>query len=530
MKKLLFPLLSAILCFAACEQLEQLSNGSGTGTQANRVAFSTSVGAFTKATETAFEEGDLIGISALSPINKTNVCYTFRGDSLSASDPICWAEGQSGPAKFVAMYPYKNGLDPARPFSFEVSPDQSNSTAGSDLLAAVTDAAEGTVRLAFTHKLSKIVVSVEGVEATSVTIVNVPLSVNADILAGTFTATSDRSSVRAHKNASGKWEAIVAPHTSYAGIIKVVAADGKTYEFNPSGQNITLASGVQVSATVTPAQTPVPQQTAYTYSISDWQDGGNVSYTSGAGEDLKEHDCYLSVNDEFVPMDYAGNCVWSITREFNTRDYCVIFIDNRFIGRGFETNYLEFDGVYRAEKTLYYWIPSFPCKATVSFDYANEKISISYEDTWQDAGSVKLEGAVLQGLGFAGTPAGGYTAKWQKNKYAEGIYRVYRPFDYLKGSVNDLGEGHIVLEIVANAETGTNDVGVLHSVTGLQYEFWPEEDPGYLAPVSLDGLSVYGTKTDNVISFGEDVVVVQYLYDKPEGMVMNSAFTLTILN
>jgi hypothetical protein len=533
MKKLLFPVLAAMLCFVACEEMNIPGIEPG-GQKADPVVFTALVGDFTKVSSgTSFDEGDAIGITALAPINRTNVCYTVKSGALSADDPICWASDQSQTVKFIGVYPFKNGLDPTKSFSFSANGNQSRGTSDSDLLTAVAEAKEGTVQLAFAHRMSKLVITVEGVEATAVSVENVPLSLQADIVAGTYTAGEVPSSVIAFKNSDGKWEAIVAPHKRYAGVIKVTAQDGKTYEFTPSVTDGELGSGKMVTATVTANSAPAEQAVSYTYSIDDWVAGGTIPYTPGAGADTAEHDCYLSVNGTFEKMDYAGNCVWSITRAFTGREYCVVYIDNKFVGRGFEDNYIQFDGEYEAMVTLYYWIaPEYPCKVTISYDMVKEKIRFAFidSDTWADAGTVTVNGNILEGFGFPAAPNSTVTVPWQKNKYDENVFRAVGPFDYLKNGGVNVGPGHVVLQLgISDEYHDGNLVSFLMSNTGLQYEFWPVDDPGFYYPIFIDGQNVYGSIENNVITFEKGSVHVKYS-DYAEITEVNSAVTFTINN
>jgi hypothetical protein len=497
------------------------------------VVFVTSVDAFTKVTGSFFDEGEAIGITALSPINKTNVCYTVKDGALTAADPICWLEDQTDTTRFLAVYPFTSSLNPAQPFTFTANVDQTRGSDSSDLLtAAMTSTKQaGAVRLAFYHRMAKLVISVEGGDASSVTIENVPLAATADIVKGTFTAAGSNGSVKAGKQSDGTWTAIIAPHKGYAGVVKVVSNDGKETVYRPSGDVADLTSGKQATIQLRPVTVDPAKEATYSYSIEEWYDCGVLPYTPGAeGADYAEHNCmlYRANTGDYFDMEYSGNSVWSYTGVFNQNDYFVLYIDNRFWGRGFESNCLQFDGDYNAMRTLYYWMIDYPCKATVTYDMLNEKIHISYEDTWEDAGQVKIEGNLLQGLGVAAS-SGPVTVPWQKNRYAESVYRAVGPFDYLNGSGTSVNPGHIVLDIAVKANDVENNVSFLKSNTGLLYAFWPEEAPEYLSPVIIYYQSVYGIIEGNVITIPAGSVVVPD-FNAPEGTIMNSEVKLTILN
>ena len=90
MKKI-YSIIALALTFASCSSLMEKDV---TPAGQNAVRFTTNIGAFaTKATADAFENGDQVGIIANEPINVDNVLYTFSGNTLTSSTPICWLEG-----------------------------------------------------------------------------------------------------------------------------------------------------------------------------------------------------------------------------------------------------------------------------------------------------------------------------------------------------------------------------------------------------------------------------------------------------
>ena len=529
MKRIFFSLLPALLMFAACEEMAKLEeelNG-----PKDAVVFVTSVDAFTKVSGSFFDEGEAIGITALSPINRTNVCYTVKGGSLTAADPICWLADQEDTTRFLAVYPFTSGQDPTQPFTFTVNADQTRGGDSSDLLtAAVTSTKqEGAVRLAFRHRMSKLVINVEGADVSAVTVENVPLAATVDINENRCRPTGSNGSVKAGKQADGTWAAIIAPPFDLAATVKVTTTDGKETVYRPERQD-QLKPGWIASISIKAGEAPTPVETTYSYTIEEWYNVGTFAYTYGTeGSGLAEHNCMLYNNstDEYFDMDYVGKGVWSINKVFAKNDRIILYVDNRFWGRGFESNFLQFNGLYQAMYTLFYWIPDFPCKATVTYDMLNEKLGIDYEDTWVDAGYVRIEGNLLQGLGFADRAVAD-TLVWQKNQYAESIYRAVGPFNYLKKNGVEVGENHIILDLAVKANETDNNVSFLVSDTGLQYALWLDE-PDALVKVFIQGQSVYGTKEGNVITIPEGSVSVLW-FEGPEDTVMNSEVKLTILN
>lgn len=154
-----------------------------TVTQQGEVRFQAGIGTLqTKATDTAFEAGDAIGITALYPINAINYKATLSRDgAVTLEQPIYWGVQQSEDdlVWFWACYPYLEGIDPDSEdgFRFAVKEDQSTHEAltASDLMFANIWACpgDGVVPLNFVHQLCQIVLVVDdriGAEVTGLTL------------------------------------------------------------------------------------------------------------------------------------------------------------------------------------------------------------------------------------------------------------------------------------------------------------------------------------------------------------------------
>ena len=101
MKKVLYAALAA-LALAACSKQESVRP-----VQQGEVRFTTNIQTYTvKATDTAFENNDEIGIFAGAPISKNNVKAVVTGTSLIPVTPIKWVEDNNSVVDFVAYYPY----------------------------------------------------------------------------------------------------------------------------------------------------------------------------------------------------------------------------------------------------------------------------------------------------------------------------------------------------------------------------------------------------------------------------------------
>ena len=155
MKKI-YRLLAIATAFGAvlagCSQAEE-----DVATGNREIKFSASVGTFQmKATDTAFEQGDAIGLFADNPVGVWNAKLTFSNGKLAPEEPIYWGSSQllEEPVYFYAYYPY----DADRPdFSWyhTVAADQSTHEAftASDFMVARAQSApaDGAVQLNFVH-------------------------------------------------------------------------------------------------------------------------------------------------------------------------------------------------------------------------------------------------------------------------------------------------------------------------------------------------------------------------------------------
>ena len=109
MKKILFIAVAALAALVSCTRAERPASVMGDDLQ---IRFSTSVGAYTvKSSDAGFDNGDAIGITALSPINSGNVKYVYRDGALvPEGEGIKWVAGQETPTLFYAIYPYRENF------------------------------------------------------------------------------------------------------------------------------------------------------------------------------------------------------------------------------------------------------------------------------------------------------------------------------------------------------------------------------------------------------------------------------------
>lgn len=237
-----------------------------------KVLFTTDINRFdVKATDTAFENGDRIGVFAGSPITRINVPGTVnssKGVTFEAGSEICWQAGQTAATTFAAYYPYNadcdaSATDPFK-FTFSVPSDQSSAAkyAAADLLTAVASNVNvpadpenaDPVNLAFGHRGAKFVINVTkeisaGVE--DVEILDTQLRGVVDMATSSVGNLSQPGTIDAFRpNASADtFEAIILPAEGIAPRIRVTVSGGTMYTFSMEGTT-TFESGKQYTATV----------------------------------------------------------------------------------------------------------------------------------------------------------------------------------------------------------------------------------------------------------------------------------------
>ena len=126
----------------------------------------------TKATSSAFENGDEVGIYAVQWNGETqmplqvggnflnNEKITFNGSSWVPSRTLYWSDS---PCDFYALYPYQSDIATVEAYPFTLTLDQNNGGyEASDLLYAYTEKVsrtDGPVSMQFKHMMSKVKVN-----------------------------------------------------------------------------------------------------------------------------------------------------------------------------------------------------------------------------------------------------------------------------------------------------------------------------------------------------------------------------------
>lgn len=236
MKKTLLVSLTFGLLLSGCNDEDSLGTSEGTG-----VRF-TSYMVESRATDTAWEEGDEIGVymqaDAASGYQKINVKYAnSKGDvnTFTSERPIEYS-GNESTVSFMAVYPFSSLVTDG---TYEFTLGNKELAENDIMYASTTSVAAGTqnVTLNFQHKLTKIVLQLNDEDGNPVT--GATISINKqrasgtlDVATGTITATGDYTSTLNFSESNGTYEAIVIPDEGCEGrSVLITTADDQQYSY-----------------------------------------------------------------------------------------------------------------------------------------------------------------------------------------------------------------------------------------------------------------------------------------------------------
>lgn len=213
-----------------------------------------------RATETAFEQGDAISVFAVTPSSDNalqgknnyadNKKYVWQGSKFESSDPITLLGDNTDGLAYYAIYPYQSQA--ANIFEFSVQKDQSSHTGYtlSDLCTAYcAPTTDDTVNLEFSHRLTHIVFKFYGDvlanKELNVQLEDVFVTCQADINANTFEPIGSKGSVVMGEESTNVFQAIIVPQSvSKDDVIATITMDGAKYNLHLDS-DIDLKSGKQ---------------------------------------------------------------------------------------------------------------------------------------------------------------------------------------------------------------------------------------------------------------------------------------------
>ncbi len=306
----LFAAVMAIATIAtACQEPETPELGNG-----KEIAVSAQMYNFTKATDTAFEEGDQIGLHIVTDRTYlNNAKYTYTNGALVAAQTNYWYDDETVTADVLAYYPYAaDATYKAEGYNFAVKADQSveGAYAASDLLVAATTSkpTEEAVKLPFRHAMSKINVKINNASKEvikDVYVANVYTAATFDLKAGTTAVSGEIGTVKAAKAGEG-WTMIVVPQEGATPKMIVTTESNRQFSFNIVAAT-DLVAGKVASATLAISKDLVA--TEFTPEISDWETNEDLEFNPG--EENKPGEGEGDVEDPFLAEESGLGVVGS---------------------------------------------------------------------------------------------------------------------------------------------------------------------------------------------------------------------------
>lgn len=230
-----------ISLFASCSSEEELNPDNGK----MPMTFDCVLGTGSRATDTAFEKGDKIGVyvvkggELIQPVGNevNNETFSFDGTKWTPARNVYWNEGSFD---VYAYYPHIDKIVDTEECTFSVSTDQSTHAGytASDFVWASNmgvKASANPVALSFSHRLSKMVVTLQKGEEFSgdipsdceVYIHSTATEAIVDLSTGDTGASfySPKSTIKAFKKNATTFEAVVVPQniTSRRPLVEVVS-------------------------------------------------------------------------------------------------------------------------------------------------------------------------------------------------------------------------------------------------------------------------------------------------------------------
>lgn len=292
MKKVRFmqmAMLMAAMTFTACQNSdvdEVTGNVSGQDEIVLDMIYPNS--AATRATETAFEKSDKVGVYVtatdaalqLGGNEVNNELFTYNGSAWTANRKVYWNKGKHN---VYAYYPYAEAVNDVENYSFSVQEDQStakNFTLSDFLWASAKDitASASAVKMQFAHKLSCVVVKLQKGENfegnipnnTQVYIYSTVAKANIDLSTGDAAKDdyAGSSSIRCLQKSAAEYTAIVVPQniSTRRPLVEVITG-GVSYLMEGK---ISLKPGYRHTLTVTLDKNPEKVKIDIGGEIGNW--------------------------------------------------------------------------------------------------------------------------------------------------------------------------------------------------------------------------------------------------------------------
>ncbi|MDY3266603.1 MAG: fimbrillin family protein [Phocaeicola sp.] len=328
MKKLNFILglivSSGFLFFNSCGKTDVSTedpdaNIPDSGNNGEFVSFSAEINSLSRASDTKFDVNDNIGVFAvksngndskgiiLSSGNYAdNVKYTYNGSKFTSSNGI-EIENDGTKYYYHAVYPYTPEASDV--FSFSVKEDQRNDNYTlSDLCTAHSTATSAQlVDLKFSHRLSKLIINLEGSNWPSgdysIKLNDVYTNASVDLNALSFAKGNKKGNITMSSNGNMSYKAILPPQTIYMDNFATLSIGSKNYSITLD-KNITMKSGMQYEISVTYKNNNVIVE--FTGDIYPWGEEDN-RFDDVVPSDIRDElDDYIPIYTGVTPPTVVG--------------------------------------------------------------------------------------------------------------------------------------------------------------------------------------------------------------------------------
>lgn len=327
------------------------------------VTFAPSINAPARATDTSFDQGDAIGIFAVQSTGNDNkgiiadkgnyadnVKYLYSGTKFTPAKDGIVKPADALKVYYHAVYPYTT--DAKNKFTFKVDGNQSTSSGytNSDFLTAQTSATnDALVPLKFDHRLSKMIINMEGTGWPSgemkVTLKNVYTSIAVDLNTLTFTPTGSKGTVVCSSNGTKSFKAILPPQTITKGTeIATITIGTENYPVVMSG-DAEIGSGVQSDFTFTMNEDKEIVQ--FTGDINPWDTPERINQVvpSYIQEKMKK----------YIPI-YNGNTPPNVEGGYLISEMATVYCEDNVYAPGevVADTYIRFSNQNTSNNTLDY--------------------------------------------------------------------------------------------------------------------------------------------------------------------------------
>lgn len=269
MRKILFLMVAAAFAVCSCNKPGPEPEPEP---QPELIPIRLSTDISTKATDSQYENGDMIGVYVVNNVDGEagtlansgnhldNTKFTFDGTEWKADNEVYWAD-QTTPADFYCYYPYTASVSDVTALTFSVKENQSSIAdyKASDLLYGKTTGAqpsEEPVKITTKHALSNIIVYVTpgkgyteetlAAEDITVTVTGVKTTAKLNLATGAVSADGNLKDIVPYKENS-YWRALVVPQDIIGTEIIKVTVGSDVYTLN---QTVTFEPNKQHKCTL----------------------------------------------------------------------------------------------------------------------------------------------------------------------------------------------------------------------------------------------------------------------------------------